>query len=111
MLGQLAACNRLHNVDERCARWLLMTQDRVGSDVISLTHEYFAMMLGAQRPGVTIAVGILQKAGFIKHSRGTFTILDRAGLEGSSCECYDVAKERFSGLLDAIEASGSARRR
>lgn len=104
MLGQLAACNRLHNVYERCARWLLMTQDRVDSTKIELTHEYLAMMLGTQRSGVTIAAGTLQKAGFISYGHGVITILDRVGLEGASCECYDVAREQFGGLLRAVSA-------
>jgi CRP-like cAMP-binding protein len=99
MLGQLAACNRLHNVYERCARWLLMTQDRVGSNEIGLTHEYLAMMLGTQRSGVTIAAGTLQQAGFIRYARGVITVLDREGLEGASCECYEVAREQFGGLM------------
>jgi CRP-like cAMP-binding protein len=102
MLGQLAACNRLHSVYERCARWLLMTQDRVESSQISLTHEYLAMMLGTQRSGVTIAAGTLQKAGFISYGHGTIKILDRSGLEGASCECYDVAREQFGGFLKSV---------
>lgn len=102
MLGQLAACNRLHSVYERCARWLLMSQDRVGAPEIRLTHEYLAMMLGTQRSGVTIAAGILQNAGFIKYGRGVITILDRNGLENASCECYDVAREQFGGLLRSV---------
>ncbi|HEX5274313.1 MAG TPA: Crp/Fnr family transcriptional regulator [Candidatus Rubrimentiphilum sp.] len=104
MLGQLAACNRLHNVYERCARWLLMTQDRVGTNDIGLTHEYLAMMLGTQRSGVTIAAGTLQQAGFIRYARGVITILDREGLEGASCECYEVAREQFGGLMRSTNA-------
>ena len=104
MLGQLAACNRLHSVYERCARWLLMTQDRVGTNEIGLTHEYLAMMLGTQRSGVTIAAGTLQQAGFISYARGVITILDRDGLEGASCECYEVAREQFGGLLRSTNA-------
>jgi CRP-like cAMP-binding protein len=104
MLGQLAACNRLHNVYERCARWLLMTQDRVGTNEIGLTHEYLAMMLGTQRSGVTIAAGTLQQAGFIRYARGVITILDREGLEGASCECYEVAREQFGGLMRSTNA-------
>jgi hypothetical protein len=99
MLGQLAACNRLHNVYERCARWLLMTHDRVNSDKIPLTHEFLAMMLGTQRSGVTIAAATLQNAGFINYSRGIITVLDRGGLEAATCECYEIAREQFSGLL------------
>ena len=99
MLGQHAACNRLHSVYERAARWLLMTKDRVGRNDIGLTHEYLAMMLGTQRSGVTIAAGTLQQAGFIRYSRGIITILDAEGLEGAACECYEIAREQFGGLL------------
>jgi CRP-like cAMP-binding protein len=106
MLGQLAACNRLHSVYERCSRWLLSTHDRVGSDTIYLTHEYLAMMLGTGRSGVTIAVGILQQAGFIRSAHGVITVLDREGLENATCECYAVAREQFSGVLRPVTASG-----
>ncbi len=99
MLGQLAACNRLHSVYERCARWLLMSHDRVDTDEIPLTHEYLAMMLGTGRSGVTIAAATLQQAGFIRYGHGLITILDRAGLEDASCECYEVAREQFAGML------------
>jgi CRP-like cAMP-binding protein len=107
MLGQLAACNRLHSVYERCARWLLMTHDRVSFDEIPLTHEYLAMMLGTGRSGVTIAAGTLQQAGFIRTMHGVITILDREGLENASCECYDVAREQFGGLLRTVNAAAS----
>ena len=102
MLGQLAACNRLHSIYERCARWLLMTHDRVKSNNIPLTHEFLAMMLGTGRSGVTIAAATLQQAGFIKYAHGTITILDRPGLEDASCECYDVARRQFGGLLRTL---------
>lgn len=102
LLGQLAACNRLHSVLERCSRWLLMTQDRVTSNELPLTHEYLAMMLGTRRSGVTIAAATLRTAGFIGYSQGTITILDREGLEASSCECYDVARDQFAGLLRTL---------
>jgi CRP-like cAMP-binding protein len=102
MLGQLAACNRLHSVYERCARWLLMTHDRVDSDEIALTHEFLAMMLGTGRSGVTIAAGTLQQAGFIRYAHGTITVRDREGLENASCECYEVAREQFGGLLRPV---------
>jgi CRP-like cAMP-binding protein len=104
MLGQLAACNRLHSIYERCARWLLMTHDRVNSDKIPLTQEFLAMMLGTGRSGVAIAAATLQNAGFIKYTHGTIQILDRAGLERSACECYEVAREQFGGLLRAVPA-------
>jgi CRP-like cAMP-binding protein len=99
LLGQLAACNRLHSIYERCARWLLMSHDRVLLDDIPLTHEYLAMMLGTGRSGVTIAIGTLQQAGFIRSAHGTIAIVDRIGLEAASCECYDVARAQFGGLL------------
>ena len=99
MLGQLAACNRLHSIYERCSRWLLMTHDRVKSDKIPLTQEFLAMMLGTGRSGVSIAAATLQQAGFIKNSHGIIDILDRAGLESAACECYEVAYKQFSGLL------------
>lgn len=102
MLGQLAACNRLHHIYERCARWLLMTHDRVGARKIHLTHEYLAMMLGTQRSGVTLAAAMLQSAGFIRYSHGVIMILSREGLEDASCECYDVARKQFSGLLRPV---------
>lgn len=107
MLGQLAACNRLHSVYERCSRWLLMTQDRVESSEIRLTHEYLAMMLGTQRSGVTIAAGTLQQAGFITYGHGKINIVDRSGLEGASCECYDVAREQFGGFLRSTSRRGA----
>jgi CRP-like cAMP-binding protein len=108
MLGQLAACNRLHSVYERCSRWLLMTHDRVNADKIQLTHEYLAMMLGTGRSGVSIAAGTLQQAGFIRYAHGTITIVDRSGLEAASCECYDVAREQFGGLLRLVGGSAQA---
>jgi CRP-like cAMP-binding protein len=105
MLGQLAGCNGKHSVFERCARWLLLTHDRVNSDTIALTHEYLAMMLGARRSSVTIAAATFQRAGFIRYARGQIQILDRAGLEAASCECYAVAREQFGPLLGMTELS------
>ena len=105
MLGQLAACNRLHSVYERSARWLLMTRDRVDGDEIPLTHEFLAMMLGTGRSDVTIAAGILQQAGFIRYAHGSITVLDRDGLKNAACECYDVAHEQFGGLLRSVSGS------
>lgn len=103
MLGQLAACNGKHSIYERCARWLLLTQDRVNSDKIALSHEYLAMMLGARRSGVTIAAASLQHAGFIRYARGKIVILNRKGLENAACECYAVAREQFGPLLGMSE--------
>jgi CRP-like cAMP-binding protein len=99
MLGQLAACNGMHTIYERCARWLLLTHDRVSSKKIALTHEYLAMMLGARRSGVTIAAATLQQAGFIRYAHGHIVIVNRQGLEEASCECYGVAREQFGPLL------------
>lgn len=103
MLGQLAACNRLHSVYERCARWLLMTHDRVTVEQIPLTHEFLAMMLGTGRSDVTIAAGILQQAGFIRYSHGNVTIIDRDGLQNAACECYQIANAQFGGLLRSVK--------
>ena len=96
---QGAACNRLHEVHERLARWLLMSQDRMGGDIVPLTQEFLAHMLGTPRASVTIAAGILQKAGLITYNRGSVKILDRNELEDSACECYSaivLQSERWS---------------
>jgi CRP-like cAMP-binding protein len=93
-ISQSAACNRVHVIEERCARWLLMSNDRVASDEIPLTHEFLAQMLGVRRPGVTVAIGILERAGLISHGRGRITVTDRKGLEAASCECYAAIKRR-----------------
>jgi CRP-like cAMP-binding protein len=98
-VAQSAACNHFHNIDQRCCRWLLMTHDRMQSDEFLLTQEFLAMMLGVQRPGLSIVAGALQRAGLIRYSRGTVTILDRAGLERQSCECYRLSKLEFDRLL------------
>src|SRR5437660_914788 len=82
-VAQLAACNRLHEVEQRLARWLLMTQDRVGSDVLPITHDFLAQMLGTGRPTVSVAAGVLQRGGMIEYMRGTIKILDRKKLERS----------------------------
>jgi CRP-like cAMP-binding protein len=87
---QIAACNRLHEVNERLARWLLMSADRIASNSVPLTHELLAQMLGTRRSSVTVAVGMLQKAGLIAHSRGDVKIIDRQKLEEAACECYGI---------------------
>ncbi len=89
---QIAACNRLHEVDERLARWLLMTADRIGSNSVPLTQEFLAQMLGTRRSSVTVAAGILQKAGLIAHTRGDVEIIDRPKLEDAACECYGIMR-------------------
>jgi CRP-like cAMP-binding protein len=91
---QVAACNRLHEVDERLARWLLMCQDRIGSNFVPLTQEFLAHMLGTRRASVTVAAGMLQKAGLITYQRGHVNIVDRLRLEASTCECYEMMKEQ-----------------
>jgi CRP-like cAMP-binding protein len=98
-IGQQVACNGLHTIEERCARWMLLTHDRVGSDEFPLTQEFLAQMLGVRRPSVTVVAGILQQAGFIRFRRGRITITDRRGLEGASCECYNVLREVFDRLV------------
>ena len=99
MIGQFTACNRLHSVYERAARWILMTQDRVSGDTFPLTHEFLATMLGSRRSGVTVALEILQRAGYIYYQRGRITVLDRAGLERAACECYELTRRQFGDAL------------
>jgi CRP-like cAMP-binding protein len=91
---QIAACNRLHEVNERLARWLLMTQDRVGSEHLPLTQEFLAQMLGTRRSSVTVSAGVLQKAGLIAYTRGHVTIHDRGGLEEAACDCYALLQRQ-----------------
>jgi CRP-like cAMP-binding protein len=98
-VAQSAACNQYHSLRQRCCRWLLMTHDRMTSDQFLLTQEFLAMMLGVQRSGVSAAAGALQRTGIIHYNRGNVTIVDRAGLERQSCECYGIAKKEFDRLL------------
>jgi CRP-like cAMP-binding protein len=98
-VSQSAACNRVHPVEQRLCRWILMSQDRVGSDKLALTQEILAQMLGVRRASVSVVAGMLQKAGFISYTRGLITILDRAGLEASACECYGVVRAETARLL------------
>lgn len=83
-----AACNRVHGMEERCARWLLMTHDRAGEDTIPLTQEFLSHMLGVRRATVNVATGMLKKTGFIRYVRGQLTVVDRAGLESFAYNCY-----------------------
>jgi CRP-like cAMP-binding protein len=99
MLGQLAGCNGMHSILQRCARWMLLTHDRVNSDRIALTHEYLSMMLGSRRSSVTTAAATLQSRGLIRYAHGEIHLLDRKGLEQASCECYEVARIQFGPLL------------
>lgn len=98
-IGQAVVCNQRHSLRQRCARWLLMTHDRVPGDQFHLTHEFLAVMLGVRRAGVTVAAGNLQKAGLIRYRRGEITILNRAGLEEVSCECYRVVASAYDRLV------------
>lgn len=97
-VAQSVACNRLHSLEERCARWLLITHDRVDGNEFKLTQEFLSYMLGVHRPAVTLAAGILQKAGFIRYSRGNITVTDRPGLEGASCTCYQATRDDYDSL-------------
>jgi CRP-like cAMP-binding protein len=96
---QTAACNRLHTIEERLARWLLIVHDRMQSDTFPLTQEFIAQMLGCRRSGVTVAAGTLSKAGIISYKRGNITILNRDDLEATSCECYSIIKNEYTRLL------------
>jgi CRP-like cAMP-binding protein len=91
---QIAACNRLHEVTERLARWLLMSADRIGSNSVPLTQELIAQMLGTRRSSVTVSAGMLQKAGLISHTRGDVQIVDRKNLEEAACECYGIMRRQ-----------------
>jgi CRP-like cAMP-binding protein len=97
-VAQTAACNRLHDIEERLARWLLMTQDRVDSGALPITHDFLATMLGTDRSSVSLAAGVLQKKKLIEYTRGAVKIVNRKKLEDSACECYEVI-QRFDGEL------------
>lgn len=99
-VAQTAACNGMHEVGQRLARWLLMVHDRSDCDTLHLTHELISLMLGVTRPGVTIAAGMLQRAGLIQYSRGRLTIIDRRNLEQSACECYGIVAAYYTSELD-----------
>lgn len=100
-LAQTAACNRLHSLEQRCCRWLLACHDGAHGDDFHLTHEFLAMMLGARRVSVSIAAGALQRAGLITYKRGRVTVVNRAGLEAASCECYDSVRNQVEKLFAA----------
>ncbi|MGA7694319.1 MAG: Crp/Fnr family transcriptional regulator [Candidatus Sulfotelmatobacter sp.] len=92
-VAQTAACNRLHDVKQRLARWLLMTQDRVDSGSLPITHDFLATMLGTDRPSVSLAAGVLQRKGLIEYTRGAVKIMNRKKLEDSACECYGIIRQ------------------
>ncbi|AFZ25056.1 cAMP-binding protein [Cylindrospermum stagnale PCC 7417] len=98
-ITQGCACNRLHTLEERLARWLLTVSDRLQSDEFLLTQEFISQMLGVRRSGVTVAASTLSRAGMISYKRGRINILNREGLEATSCECYRVIRNEFSRLL------------
>jgi CRP-like cAMP-binding protein len=98
-LGQQVACNGLHSIEERAARWMLLTQDRVGTDEFPLTQEFLAQMLGVRRPSVTVVAGTLQKAGLIEYRHGRIRVTDRRALENAACECYRILREVFDRLV------------
>ncbi|MFA5851434.1 MAG: Crp/Fnr family transcriptional regulator [Spirochaetales bacterium] len=103
-MAQTAVCNRHHSIDQQLCRWLLLSMDRLSGNVLNMTQELIADMLGVRREGVTEAAGKLQEAGLISYSRGCLTILDRPGLEARVCECYEVVKKEFSRLLPDVIA-------
>jgi CRP-like cAMP-binding protein len=98
-VSQSVACNRLHTIEERFSRWVLLTHDRVKGEHFHLTQEFLADMLGVHRPSVSLVAGAFQQAGLIKYTRGNLTILNRKGLEDASCECYSAGKKRLAQLL------------
>jgi CRP-like cAMP-binding protein len=98
MGSQIVGCNRLHGVEPRLARWLLIVSDRIGGPVLKLTQEFLAQMIGSQRTTVTAVAGALQERGLIRYARGTVRILDRPGLEQASCECYPVTRKLLESL-------------
>jgi len=100
-IAQTAVCNRIHSVEQRLCRWLLLCHDRAKSNQLRMTQEFIANMLGGHRQSVTVAAGRLQDAGLIHYSRGDIRILNRSGLEATACECYQVVKTEFDRLLGA----------
>ncbi|MHB0897642.1 MAG: Crp/Fnr family transcriptional regulator [Spirochaetales bacterium] len=103
-MAQTAVCNRHHSIDQQLCRWLLLSMDRLSGNVLNMTQELIADMLGVRREGVTEAAGKLQEAGLISYSRGCLTVLDRPGLEARVCECYEVVKKEFTRLLPDVIA-------
>jgi CRP-like cAMP-binding protein len=98
-MAQGMVCNRLHSIAQRCARWLLLTHDRVDADQFPLTQQFLAQMLGVRRASVSAVASKLQKAGLIRYSRGVITVLDRPGLEAAACECYRIIEAEYDRLL------------
>jgi CRP-like cAMP-binding protein len=103
-MAQTAVCNRHHVLDQQLCRWLLLSLDRLGGDELRMTQELIANMLGVRREGVTEAALKLQRDGLIRYSRGHITVLDRAGLEARTCECYEVVRKEYARLLPDLTA-------
>lgn len=106
-LHQAAACNALHDIEARLCRWLLTCEDRIGEDVLPLTQEFLALMLGVQRTSVTAAARALQARGLIRYHRGHIAVLDRAGLETAACECHQVSEETYEQMLARLTRSAA----
>lgn len=100
-IAQTAACNRLHSLEQRCARWLLIAHDAANADKFPLTHEFLAVMLGVQRPQVTVVLNAMHKSGLIDAARGSVTVRDRDGLERASCECYTTIRREIDQIFAA----------
>jgi CRP-like cAMP-binding protein len=100
-VSQTSACNSQHTILQRCARWILLTEDRVGRGTIPLTQEFLSYMLGVRRPSVTVTQADLQKKGLLTYTRGQIEILDRPGMEKVACECYSVVRDEFDSLIGA----------
>ncbi len=101
-VSQTAACNSRHQIEQRLARWLLMTRDRVEADSFVMTQEFMSTLLGVRRPGVTLAIGALQRAGLAQHQRGVLRVIDRPGLEAAACECYQTVSRRYAWLRPPV---------
>jgi CRP-like cAMP-binding protein len=101
-ISQTAVCNRLHDVEERLCRWLLLCHDRVKTNELAMTQEFISNMLGGRRESVTVAAGRLQDAGLIHYARGQIAILDREGLERSACECYRIVRDEIERLYGPL---------
>jgi CRP-like cAMP-binding protein len=109
-ISQTAVCNRLHPLEQRLCRWLLLCHDRLDGSEIPMTQEFIANMLGGRRESVTVAAGRLQDAGLIHYSRGHITVLDREGLEGMVCECYKIVADELNRLIGAPQKSELSKR-
>lgn len=103
LVAQSSACNRKHAVEQRCARWLLLTHDRVGEDRFELTQHFLSQMLGVRRATVSEAASELQNRRLIEYTRGRITVMDRRGLEQAACVCYDIIRSEFARMLEGME--------